>query len=82
MIKGYQGSVGVVTPFRAQANAITEAVNRDNKLAPALVQRGFLADTVHKFQGDERDVMVFSPVVSASLPSGALSFFALQPESI
>ena len=72
--KGYEGSVGVVTPFRAQANAITEAINHDNELAAVLVQRGFLADTVHKFQGDERDVMIFSPVVSVGLPSHALGF--------
>ena len=74
LTKGYRGTVGVVTPFRAQANAITEAVNRDNVLASALVQRGFLADTVHKFQGDERDVMLFSPVVSVGKSGGALGF--------
>lgn len=72
--KGYAGSIGVVTPFRAQANAITEAVNKDDELVAALVQRGFLADTVHKFQGDERDVMFFSPVVSSGLPVGAAGF--------
>lgn len=72
--KGYEGSIGVVTPFRAQANAVTEAVNRDADLAAALVRCGFLADTVHKFQGDERDVMIFSPVVSAECPPGALGF--------
>ena len=27
-----------------------------------------LIDTVHKFQGDERDVMIFSPVVSERPP--------------
>ncbi|MBL8537535.1 MAG: AAA family ATPase [Hyphomonadaceae bacterium] len=74
LIKKYEGSVGVVTPFRAQANAITLAVNNDSELAPALIQRGFLADTVHKFQGDERDVMIFSPVLSADTPVGAAAF--------
>jgi very-short-patch-repair endonuclease len=72
--KEYEGSIGVVTPFRAQANAITEAINRDDRLSAALIQHGFLADTVHKFQGDERDVMIFSPVVSSGLPGGALGF--------
>jgi len=72
--KGYAGTLGVVTPFRAQANAITQLVNRDAALSAALAQREFLADTVHKFQGDERDVMVFSPVVSEGVPSGALGF--------
>jgi very-short-patch-repair endonuclease len=33
-----------------------------------------LVDTVHKFQGDERDVMFFSPVVARGMSSGALGF--------
>ncbi len=72
--KGYEGSVGVVTPFRAQANTITQLVNQDKDLLAEVVTRGFLADTVHRFQGDERDVMLFSPVVSTGMPTGALAF--------
>jgi very-short-patch-repair endonuclease len=71
---GYRGSIGVVTPFRAQANAITHLVNQDKELHAEVVARGFLAETVDKFQGDERDVMLFSPVVSSGLPTGALGF--------
>ncbi len=74
LTKGYKGTVGVVTPFRAQADAITQTVHRDDKLASALMRQGFLTDTVHKFQGDERDVMIFSPVVSSGLPNRALGF--------
>jgi len=77
--KRYAGTVGVVTPFRAQANAITESVNRDDVLAAALIRAEFLADTVHKFQGDERDVMVFSPVVAAGISDGALGFLSRNP---
>ena len=71
---GYRGSLGVVTPFRAQANMITQLVNQDKVLLAELVTRSFLADTVHKFQGDERDVMFFSPVVAGGLPAGAQGF--------
>lgn len=74
LVKGYAGSVGVVTPFRAQANAINELVNKDQELEAKLFQHGFLADTVHKFQGDERDIIIFSPVVAAGTPQGALGF--------
>jgi very-short-patch-repair endonuclease len=74
LTKGYGGSVGVVTPFRAQANAITEAVNGDEKLVDRLIEQGFLADTVHKLQGDERDLMIFSPVVAQGAPAGAVGF--------
>lgn len=72
--RGYEGSVGVVAPFRQQANRIRELVNKYRDLAERLVQLGFLADTVHRFQGDERDVMIFSPVVSQDTPSTALGF--------
>jgi len=75
----YAGTVGVVTPFRAQANAITEAVSRDDGLVAALTKAEFLADTVHKFQGDERDVMIFSPVVAEGFPAGALNFLRTNP---
>lgn len=37
-------------------------------------QAEFLCDTVHGFQGDERDVMIFSPVVSSGITEGALRF--------
>lgn len=69
-------SIGVVTPFRGQANKITTIVNQDeNKdLSDRLNRRNFLAETVHKFQGDERDVMIFSPVVSLEFPDRSRFF--------
>ncbi len=75
---GYQGSIGVVSPFRAQANRIRELANDTSDLSQRLIEQGFIADTVHKFQGDERDVMVFSPVVSGNTPSTALGFLRSQ----
>ncbi|MEZ4600737.1 MAG: AAA domain-containing protein [Syntrophotaleaceae bacterium] len=74
LTRGYPGTVGVVTPFRAQANKIRELVHADDTLATRLFQAEFLVDTVHKFQGDERDVMFFSPVVSQGISQGALGF--------
>lgn len=47
--------VAVVTPFKAQARAIQKAVE-------ARRISGLTVDTVHSLQGDERDVVVFSPV--------------------
>ena len=72
--RNYKGSIGVVTPFRAQANLIRKIVNDNNTLQIKLINHDFLVDTVHKFQGDERDVMIFSPVVSRNMPEGALGF--------
>lgn len=71
----YLGSVGVVTPFRAQADRIREAIERMPDMREYLyVKNDFLVDTVHKFQGDERDIMIFSPVISAGTKDGAISF--------
>jgi len=72
--RNYKGSIGVVTPFRAQANFIRKIINDNSVLQGKLLNHDFLVDTVHKFQGDERDVMIFSPVVSKNMPAGALAF--------
>jgi very-short-patch-repair endonuclease len=72
--RGYTGSVGVVTPFRAQVASLQRAVAEDPQLTAAAARAELLVDTVHKFQGDERDVMFFSPVVAEGMPQGGLSF--------
>ena len=72
--QGYRGSVGVVTPFRAQANKIRDLLHAHPQASLMLKNGELLVDTVHRFQGDERDVMVFSPVVSRAMPQGALIF--------
>lgn len=72
--RNYTGSIGVVTPFRAQANLIRQLVSAITDLQAKLMNHDFLVDTVHKFQGDERDLMIFSPVVSINMPEGALGF--------
>jgi len=77
--QGYRGSVGVVSPFRAQANRIRDLVYAHTDLAARIENIDFLADTVHKFQGDERDIMIFSPVVSSGISNGALGFLRSNP---
>ena len=72
--KNYTGSIGVVSPFRAQANRIRDLVYQDADLTSRLTTLEFLVDTVHRFQGDERDLMIFSPVISQGTPDGALIF--------
>lgn len=72
--RGYEGSVGVVTPFRAQMELIQELLALDSQVHEAAGRASCLVDTVHGFQGDERDVMFFSPVVSEGVSSGALGF--------
>lgn len=72
--RGYTGTVGVVTPFRAQAQLLQEILRSHPELERVAGRAELLVDTVHKFQGDERDVMFFSPVVSSGISPGALGF--------
>lgn len=72
--RGYTGTVGVVTPFRAQAQLLQSMLQARPELQPVATRAELLVDTVHKFQGDERDVMFFSPVVSGGISAGALGF--------
>ena len=73
---GYEGTIGVTTPFRKQAEEIKAKLERDEaQLYDKLLRKHeFIADTVHKFQGDERDLMVFSTVVSLGAPPSTLGF--------
>jgi len=71
----FEGSIGVTTPFHLQAEMINKALERDAELRNHLeLHNKILIDTVHKFQGDERDVILFSPVVSDGTMSQSLMF--------
>ncbi len=74
LTRGYAGTVGVVTPFRAQAQLLQSMLQSRPQLQAVAARAELLVDTVHKFQGDERDVMFFSPVVSSGISASALSF--------
>ncbi len=74
---GYKGSIGVTTPFNLQAQEIKQAIDKIPALKNELEKNHeFIADTVHKFQGDERDVMIFSSVVSDSAAQGTVGFLS------
>ena len=71
----FQGSVGVVTPFRQQANRLRDALfESDTPFYDALTRAGLHVDTAHGFQGDERDVMLFSLCAGPDMPRGSKSF--------
>ena len=72
--RGYTGSIGVVAPFRAQANRIRELVSAEPVLEQKLSSMNFAVDTIHRFQGDERDLIIFSPTVASGALEGAQSF--------
>ncbi|MBT2452740.1 caspase family protein [Streptomyces sp. ISL-43] len=63
-----EARVGVVTPFRAQKEALERLLPRER------VRVG----TVHAFQGGQRDVMVLSPVATANTPQPTTHWVASQ----
>jgi len=75
---GYSGTMGVTTPFKLQAQKIHYELEKNHQnLYHALIQKHqFIVDTVHKFQGDERDLMLFSAVISAGAPSSTSNFLS------
>jgi very-short-patch-repair endonuclease len=58
-------SIGVISPFRAQVEKIKQMLDS------AGISRGVTVGTVHAFQGDQRDVILFSPVVSRGITGSA-----------
>jgi very-short-patch-repair endonuclease len=77
---GYTGTLGVVTPFTYQAERIRRDLERDPALWEKLrIDHDFQSATAHGFQGDERDLMLFSVVAGQGLHDGAVQF--LEDES-
>ena len=75
---GYRGSLGVVTPFRQQANRLRDAVHQTLPYEFIATSR-LLIDTADGFQGDERDTVLFSLVGGKGLTDGSLRFLAGGP---
>ena len=65
---------GVVTPFRLQMEELAAALRR--RPWYEAVRRRLTVGTAHRFQGDERDVVVFSPVVTSGLPAHRVKWAA------
>ena len=66
----FEGTLGIVTPFRQQANRINDRIYQE---IPVEARRSsyLIVDTAHGFQGDERDVMVMSLCAGPDMPPGS-----------
>jgi very-short-patch-repair endonuclease len=74
-VDGYRGTIGVVTPFRQQMIRLKDTFESSSFLAPDFMARvRFLASTAHGFQGDERDLILFSLCAGPEMPEGATIF--------
>jgi len=70
----FKGTIGIVTPFRQQANRLQDALYQSDIPYGALTRAETHIDTAHGFQGDERDVIIFSLCAGPDMPPGSLSF--------
>lgn len=68
VVSSVHASIGVVTLFRAQTEIITEKLNKFQDLFETDITIG----TAHRFQGDEKDIIIFSPAVSEGVKPGTL----------
>lgn len=80
VVQGYEGTVGVVTPFKKQAEAIRRLA--EQRLPHTAIERSDLrVATGHAFQGDARDVILVSPCFAVGMPQGA-AWFVRQGASL
>ncbi|EPR43396.1 protein of unknown function DUF559 [Desulfococcus multivorans DSM 2059] len=78
LASGFRGTIGVVTPFRQQANRINDALYAQDISQETMRETRLHVDTSHGFQGDERDVMLFSLCAGPNMPKGSLHFLKDQ----
>jgi very-short-patch-repair endonuclease len=71
-------TIGVVTPFRLQKERLTHAL-ADRLDGPTIEKHLVIADTAHGFQGDERDVVIMSTVISAGAQPSSVEFVERNP---
>lgn len=63
--------IGVVTPFTAQVDFIENLMSRNEKYSDITV------GTAHKFQGDERDIMILSTVLSPNMRQSTMDWIQM-----
>jgi hypothetical protein len=67
-------SIGVIAPYRAQINYLTDAIEDSPVLNDLLVHRMLSVGTVDSFQGQERDIIAIS--LTRSNPEGEIGFLS------
>lgn len=75
--KGKEKSIGIITTFKGQKARIQSLLKDEIHLHDILV------DTAHGFQGDERDIIIYSPVVSEhNMQRGTLNWVGAEPNLV
>jgi len=63
-------SFGIVTLFRAQMELIADMIRKTKELKNMDITVG----TTHRFQGDEKDIIIFSPAISQGIKQTTLNW--------
>ena len=80
-IEGTELSVGIVTPYRAQVNALVHRVVCNKKANRELYEgHNVKVKTAHEFQGSEKDIMIASIVVAGRGDGSEDSWYRNYPQ--
>ena len=78
-ISGTTLSIGVVTPYSRQQDAIHEAISKSTP-AELLEKHNVKILTAHKFQGSEKDIMIFSLVLTSRGNGNSDRWYNIYPQ--
>lgn len=78
-IKNTDLTVGVVTPYSRQQRALYEKISKS--VSPEIIEKhNIKIDTAHKFQGSERDIMIFSVVLASRGNGNSDRWYNIYPQ--
>lgn len=69
-------SFGIVTLFRAHMELIADMINKTKELKNMDITVG----TAHRFQGDEKDIIIFSLAISQGIKQSTLNWINATPQ--
>jgi len=78
-IKKTDLTLGIVTPYRRQCDAIAETVRSISKL-DELEKHQIEVLTAHRFQGSEKDIMIFSLVLASKGNGNSDRWYNIYPQ--
>lgn len=80
-VSGTNLSIGVVTPYSRQQDAIAKKIIESTRNYPEIKDRhNIRVLTAHKFQGSERDIMIFSLVLAARGNGNSDRWYNIYPQ--
>jgi len=74
--RNYEGTVGIVCPFRDMTDRIRDAIFGGDISAHFLTGTNLEVQTAHGFQGDARDVIIFVMGIHPDMPKGKVWFIS------